>query len=256
MLTIAIGQAKSRPGQLQANLDLGRRWAMQAAAAGAELLVLPELFDWGYDLGALAAAGPQEQSLGFSSIAREAGLTIVAGVAVENAGVRNAAIAFEPGGRRQEYHKIHLFESGSNPESRVFRSGESRGRWEIAGIPAAPIICYDLRFPELARAASLDGAQMLLVSSAWPESRREVFRVLNQARAIENQVFVISANLCGSSAAGSFAGHSMVVSPDGSILAEAGAEEELLVAGVDLALVEKARGFMPCFSQRRPDAYR
>jgi predicted amidohydrolase len=174
----------------------------------------------------------------------------------EGARLQNASVHFGPDGSRHVYAKIHLFEAEPNVESRVFEPGAKRVLWSVEGIPVGPVLCYDLRFPELTRSLCLDGAKVILASSAWPASRREVFRVLSQARAIENQCFLLSANLAGRSLSGSFAGHSMIVGPDGGILGEGKDGDELLVATLDFAALEKARSFLPCFQQRRPDCYR
>jgi len=255
-ISVALGQALSRPADLDGNLALAWRWGREAAGRGAQVLVLPELFDWGYDLKSVGAKGPSPLSLELGKVAAATGLTVVSGLALsEGFKPRNASVAFAPDGGRQTYSKVHLFEAEPNVESRVFTAGDETARWRIAGAQSSALICYDLRFPELARAAALGGAEVIYVSSAWPASRTEVFRVLCQSRAIENQVFVVSANLCGKSDSGHFAGHSMVVAPDGSILAEAGEGEALLFARLDLGLVEKNRAFLPCFRQRRPGVY-
>ena len=256
-ITVAIGQAVSRPGALEANLELATRWAKEAAAKGAQLLVLPELFDSGYDLNTVSSRGPAPESMALGDLAIDLNLHLVTGLAVKDgANLQNASVHFTPDGSRHVYGKIHLYEAEPNVESRVFQKGAKRVLWSIGGIPVGPLVCYDLRFPELARSLCLDGAKILLVSSAWPASRREVFRVLSQARAIENQCFLVSANLTGRSLAGSFAGHSMIVGPDGACLAEAGDEEGLLIATLDFSQLDKARSFLPCFQQRRPECYR
>lgn len=253
-ILIAIGQAHSHPGDFSGNFQLAVKWASEAAQKGAKLLLLPELFDSGYDLSQAKSGGTIFSGMG--KVAEEQKITIVCGQARPSAnGWQNSSVMVLPSGAQSSYAKIHLFEAEPNVESRVFEPGKNRASWEWEEKKATPLVCYDLRFPELARAGALAGSELFLVSSAWPASRREVFRVLCQARAIENQSFLLSANLAGRSSAGSFAGHSMVVAPDGSILAEAGEEEGLLFASLDFSLVEKARSHLPCFQQRRPGAY-
>jgi omega-amidase len=256
-ITVAVGQAVSRPGALEDNLALATRWATEAARAGAKLLCLPELFDSGYDLNTVSTRGPAPEAMILGDLAIDHKLHVVVGMAVkENGKLQNASVHFAPDGGRHVYGKIHLFEAEPNVESRVFQPGQKRALWSVEGIPVGPLLCYDLRFPELARSLCLDGAKMLLASSAWPARRREVFRVLSQARAIENQCFLLSANLSGRSLSGSFAGSSMIVAPDGAIVAEAKESDELLLATLDFSALDKIRGFLPCFQQRRPDCYR
>lgn len=258
-ITVAVGQAISRPGAIEENLELARRWAEQAARAGAKLLCLPELFDSGYDLNTVSTRGPAPEAMVLGDLAIDHKLHVIVGMAVKEEGkLQNASVHFGPNGSRHVYGKIHLFEAEPNVESRVFQPGAKRVLWSVEGFPVGPLLCYDLRFPELARSLCLDGAKILAVSSAWPASRREVFRTLSRARAIENQCFLLSANLSGRSLSGSFAGASVIVGPDGTVLAEAEAkdQDELLIATLDFATLDKARSFLPCFQQRRPDCYR
>jgi omega-amidase len=240
---VAVGQPLSQPDPL-VNFALAQSWAEIAAARGASLLILPELFDSGYHLG------HKGSDFFLDQIAQDKNISIVCGLSSREGGrSRNSSFLFSPTGPAQRYDKLHLFEGGAEPESSFFSAGEKRAEWLWQGVKATPLICYDLRFPELARAGALAGSEIFVVSSAWPESRREVFRVLCQARAIENQAFLLSSNLAGTSAAGHFAGHSMVMGPDGAILAEAGEGEELLFAEIDLAHVKIVRARMPCLKQ-------
>jgi predicted amidohydrolase len=105
----------------------------------------------------------------------------------------------------------------------------------------AGVVCFDLRFPELARAQVGRGAQLLLVSAQWPAARRNHWRILLQARAIENQVFVIGCNRCGITADTEFGGHSMIIAPDGTILAEADEQPSARAVALDPGLLAGSR---------------
>lgn len=122
------------------------------------------------------------------------------------------------------YRKQQLF--APMDEDRYFQAGQSPNPVETPWAMVAGLVCFDLRFPELAKSQVAKGASLLVVSAQWPAARKEHWRILLQARAIENQVFVVACNRCGTTANTSFAGHSMVVAPDGTILAEAGEGEE------------------------------
>lgn len=124
--------------------------------------------------------------------------------------------------------------------------------WFQAGKQAKPVslateasigglICYDLRFPEAAQLQCRQGANILLISAQWPKARIQQWRVLLQARAIENQCFVIAANACGQWDNLQLGGHSMLVAPDGEILAEAGAGEEFRVMEYNLEVQKELR---------------
>ena len=117
-------------------------------------------------------------------------------------------------------------------------------------------ICYDLRFPELFRRyAVADGAKLMLICAEWPLVRVAHWRSLLVARAIENQCFVVATNSCGETGGAVFGGHSMIVDPWGQIVAEAGEDERLLTAEIDLDEADGVRRQIPVFADRRPDAY-
>jgi predicted amidohydrolase len=107
--------------------------------------------------------------------------------------------------------------------------------------PVAGLVCYDLRYPELLREQTALGANLLVVPAQWPAARINHWRILVQARAIENQMFVVAANRCGTTGDTTFGGHSMIVGPDGAILLEAGEGEENNGTWVDPAMVSAAR---------------
>jgi len=108
----------------------------------------------------------------------------------------------------------------------------------------AGLVCYDLRFPELLRRQTGQGANMLIVSAQWPLARIDHWRTLLLARAIENQIFVIAANRCGADSVASgttYGGRSLIIAPDGEIMHEAGGEEEHGYVTIDLAVVDEVR---------------
>ena len=119
-----------------------------------------------------------------------------------------------------------------------------------------PLICYDLRFPELSRKYFLDGAEVLCVSSQWPSVRRAHWRILTVARAVESQAYVVAANAVGPSGPFRYSGDSVIVSPDGERLASVGEEEGMALATIDPAVVLEIRRRIPCLADRNPRAYR
>ncbi|MDI4645548.1 carbon-nitrogen family hydrolase [Cohnella hashimotonis] len=227
-----------------------------------DVIVVPEMWNTGYDLARIREIADPEgaRTIEFvSSFSRKHGVNVVAGsVAASRAalggGVTNTAYAFDrAGGRIAEYAKIHLFKLMD--EHLHLEAGERPGRFELEGVPAGAMICYDIRFPELARKLALDGAKVLFVPAEWPHPRLHHWRTLLQARAIENQMYVVACNRCGASGDTQFFGHSMVVDPWGEIVAEAGEEETILRAEIDLALTDEVRGRIPVFADRRPTLY-
>ncbi len=115
------------------------------------------------------------------------------------------------------------------------------------------LICYDLRFPELWRLAAIAGTEVFTIGASWPAARRHHWRQLLIARAIENQAFVVAANRIGDDPHLSYAGGSMVVSPTGEILAEAGDHEAVLRARLDLASLREWRRDFPALSDLHRD---
>jgi len=105
----------------------------------------------------------------------------------------------------------------------------------------AALVCYDLRFPELLRTQTALGADLLVISAQWPAARLGHWRILVQARAIENQMFVVASNRCGTTDQTTFGGHSLIVGPDGSIILEAGEQEESRGVMIDPVRIESAR---------------
>ncbi len=144
-----------------------------------------------------------------------------------------------PEGITGTYRKQRLF----NPmaEDSFFTPGINPGPVQTSLGSVAGLVCYDLRFPELLRQQTALGSDLLVVPAQWPAARIKHWRILLQARAIENQMFVVAANRCGTTGGTTFAGHSLLVGPDGSILLEAGEDEEFRGIMLDPAMVSSAR---------------
>jgi len=224
-----------------------------------DVVVFPEMWNTGYALDRIhQLADPDgERTRAFvSAFCREHGIHAVAGSVAEKRGaeVYNTVYAFDREGRlASTYSKVHLFRLMD--EDRHLAAGSRLGEWSVDGIPAASIICYDIRFPELARKLALNGAQLLFVPAEWPHPRLHHWRTLLTARAIENQMYVIACNRVGQSGETSFFGHSMIITPWGEIVAEADESEQIVTAEIDLELVAKVRSTIPVFEDRRPDVY-
>jgi predicted amidohydrolase len=137
------------------------------------------------------------------------------------------------------YRKQRLFSPMA--EDTFFIPGSNPSPVQTSLGLVAGLVCYDLRFPELLREQTAQGASLLVVPAQWPAARVEHWRILVQARAIENQMFVIATNRCGTTGDTAFGGHSMIVAPDGSILLEAGIDEEFKGTNLDLEMVTASR---------------
>lgn len=240
-----------RLGEPEVNLALVRQRLARLAPAGPALVVLPELWGGGFAYDGLEGQAALTPQL-LAALAAEAGRygiclagslpEAVAGASAEERtpAFYNTLYLVNSDGVADSYRKQRLF--APMGEDRYFRPGGSVRRALVAPWgQLAALICFDLRFPELATAQVEQGADLLVVTAQWPRSRREHWRILLQARAIENQVFVVACNACGRIGATDFAGTSMIIAPDGAILAEAGQEQDSLAAPLDFARLAEAR---------------
>jgi predicted amidohydrolase len=169
--------------------------------------------------------------------------------------LHNTSLLFNPAGVLvATYRKMHLFgyESG---EKAILHPGEAPVNIpsEIGNL--APTTCYDMRFPELYRCLSRRGAELALITSAWPAARLEHWVVLARARAIENLFYVLACNAAGSNRGHELAGNSMIIDPWGKVVAQAPAEESVLCAEIDPAEVAAVRAEFPALRDRREGCF-
>lgn len=250
------------PRDVEGNLAALELQAVAAARAGASLLLCPECWLCGYNIGAAVRSlaqprdGPAAQRV--ADIARRHGIVIAYGYAERDTAHRdvlfNSVQIFDAAGKPlAHYRKTHLF----GPDERAaYHSGDALAApFAIAGFSVAPMICYDIEFPEMARAAALAGAELLLVPTALAAEYATVRSLLVPARAVENQLFVAYCNHCGEEDGMRFLGGSCLIGPDGTALAAAGQEEALLLATVDRRRQRAAARLFPYRADRRPELY-
>lgn len=256
VINAAAIQFNVKQGDVDANLAYVRTALKRAAEQGAQLAVLPEMWSSGFAYKqlnelALRTAGIVEDLL---ELSRELGLVIVGSMPEPNGDkVFNTAYVMDNGRLAGVYRKLHLFSLLG--EDKAFSGGD---QWLLAETSLGPIgviICYDLRFPELSRRLALEGARVICVPAQWPKPRQEHWRTLLRARAIENQLFVVSCNACGVIGKLDFFGMSMIINPKGEVLAEGGEEESELVAHLDMQVMTDWRAQIPCFNDRKPECY-
>jgi 5-aminopentanamidase len=263
---VAVAQIEPRLGENKRNLDECLRRLDEAAAAGAELVVLPECAIPGYMFDSLDEAMPFAEELpGPSTEALEAacgqlGLHAVVGL-LERDGdlLRNAAVLVGPEGLVGSYRKTHL------PFLGVDRFVTAGDELPVYDTPLGRIgleICYDLRFPEATRTLALAEADIVAHPTNFPVAARIQTELITVARAAENRIFLLSANRVGKERWAEFCGWSQIVDPYGRRLAEAGeTEEALLVADIDMELARDKDYVIPgeyelyLFGHRRPELY-
>jgi len=235
------------------------RLVASARPARGDLVLLPEMFDTGFSLNVERTADVDGASQAFlSDLASRLGVWVQGGVTALGPAGRglNRAVAFDPGGAlAAHYDKLHPFSYGREPER--FDAGERIATypWTCGGdsIAVCPVICYDLRFPELFRHGLAGGAGVFAVGANWPSARTEHWRTLLRARAIENQAFVLGVNRCGSDPHLSYEGASLAVGPKGEVLAEGGGAPGVLTVPIDPEAVQSWRDEFPAWRDLRPD---
>lgn len=225
--------------------------------AEADLVILPEIWNVGfmsfeqYISEAEEKDGPTMTAL--TQAAKEAGVYLHSGSFVEKDGdaFYNASYLISPQGEiLGHYRKIHLFGYNSR-ETQILTPGDAIAVVDTPLGKLGMATCYDLRFPELFRRMTAEGAGILLVCSAWPYPRLEHWLMLNRVRALENQCFLMSANSVGFNQGAQFVGHSMIVDPWGVILASGGDEEVILKTEIDWDALKTAREKFPALADRK-----
>jgi predicted amidohydrolase len=215
-------------------------------------VLLPELFDVGFSTD-LPAILPSDAPGWAAALARELSIFLQVGfpeLGPDGFGRNCMAIARPDGTLAPTYAKVHPFGYGRETES--FRGGERLVLVPCGELLAMPAVCYDLRFPELFRHAALAGADLISIGASWPEPRAAAWRALAIARAIENQTFVVAGNRVGTDPNARYSGGSLVVSPEGEVLAEGDARESIVEAECDAARCAAWRAKFPALRDARP----
>lgn len=237
-----------------ANFD---RVAAMLAACEPEpgsLIVLEEMFATGFskNLGCTRESQHGETRAFLRQLALEHHCCIIGGLVTcgtQDLGKNEALVIGPQGQELARYVKIQPFTGGA--EDQVHEAGDQVVTFEFGGFKIAPLICYDLRFPELAREAIRQGAQVLVYIASWPIKRAQHWVTLLQARAIENLAWVVGVNRCGTDPEFTYPGRTLVVDPHGNIIADAADREGVLVADLSLPVVTDWRAQFPALRDMR-----
>ncbi|MBB5431522.1 carbon-nitrogen hydrolase family protein [Nocardiopsis composta] len=266
-MRIALSQICTGPDP-KANLELIRTRTAEAARAGARLAVFPEaaMACFGTPLAEVAEPLDGPWAAEVRRIAEAEGVAVVAGMFTPGEGgrVANTLLAAGPG-VDAGYDKIHLYDAFGYTESSAVSAGSRPVAIDVDGVRIGLATCYDVRFPELFRAYADLGAHAVLLAASWGAGpgKREQWRLLTRARALDATVWVAAVDQADPAAAGvrvpdpaapTGIGHSALIGPDGTVREELGAEPGLLVADIDPGEVARVRGALPVLANRRPDA--
>ncbi len=232
----------------------------QAMAEAPDVLVLPETWNTGFfpkeDLQDLCDRDGRRVKAELGALAKKFHVNIVAGSVsnLRDGKVYNTAMVFDrTGSCIASYDKTHLFTPMG--EDGYYEKGDRLCTFTLDGVKCGIIICYDIRFPELTRSLAVPGLDVLFVVSQWPKLRTFHLRSLTVARAIENQMFVVCCNSCGTAGETVYGGNSAIIDPWGQTLALGGETEERITAELDLGVIRNIRNSINVFRDRRPELY-
>jgi deaminated glutathione amidase len=263
-MRVALGQL---PISSDPRVNLGRigAAAAAAAAAGAQLAVFPEGTQARFSVNLRSVAEPLDGTFcrGVGAVARATGLAIVAGLfePAPDGRVFNTTVGCDSDGELVAvYRKIHLFDALGHRESDAVAPGDDVCIATLAGLRVGFMTCYDVRFPELARALAVGGAQLIVLPAAWAAGtfKEEHWVTLVRARAIENTVWVAAAGQVPDPAeaptrAPTGIGRSLLVDPMGAVRIDLGPAEEVGIGDVDSAYTDRVRATLPSLANRRTD---
>ena len=251
------------------NLSHAGEMIYEASKRQAQMIILPEIFNGPYQTELMAENAeifPGKTTSFLSDLSRKNKIILVGGSIPEKdeAGkIYNSSYVFdEQGNLIGKHRKMHLFDIDIPgqiyfKESDVFTAGNSLQIIRHKDLTFAVIICYDIRFPELARLAALEGAQLLIVPAAFNLTTGPAhWELLIRTRAVDNQLFVIAASPALNPAASYHAwGHSMAADPWGTVIDEGKTGEEIIYVQLDLSIINKVRRELPLMQHRRNDIY-
>src|SRR5215472_3274312 len=261
-MKVAVAQISCSLGDPEANLSKVRQFSRRAKDADAELVVFPETTDTGYSMSVIQRqAGHWESGFvpGLQEIASELSIAIVSGVSERDGStIYNSQVLVDTKGDIvAKYRKTHLYAVAPVGEHTCFVAGDAFASFALGDLRFGFSICYDLRFPEMYRKLVTEqNVGALLISSAWPFPRVEHWRVLAQARAIENQAYVLASNRVGKDGELWFCGSSAIIDPRGVVIGAASADrEELIHVDLSQELVDSVRQRVESLGHRRQDLY-
>ena len=252
----------------QENIIKAEKMLREAARNGSQLVVLPEMFNCPYEnkyFPLYAEEYPGETTSMLSRVAKELGIYIVGGSIPERDGdvLYNTTFIFDKkGGLIGKHRKMHLFDIDVEGGIR-FKESDSLGYGKEVTVvdteycPIGVAICYDMRFPELMRLMTLEGAEVIIVPAAFNMTTGPAhWELTARTRALDNQVYFVAASPARDMEASYHAyGHSCIIDPWGKAISQADEKERIIYGEVDLGMVKKIRKELPLLQHRRTDIY-
>ena len=256
-MRVALAQTEPLWENKEGNFRAALSFLEQAREKQADLILFPEMSMTGFSMHPekIGETNESPETLSFfREQAQEYGLYIGVGYVeyCQPKSFNRYAIISPEGKVLADYRKIHPFTFGT--EAVHYAGGEELAFCRVKEFTVSPLICYDLRFPELFEIAS-ERADLIVVPANWPSDRREHFMTLLKARAIEDQCYIAGVNRVGRARTLSYSGDSMIVDPFGRVLSKAGDGEELIVADLNLEGLRQYREEFPARTDRKPELY-
>lgn len=256
-MKLALAQIDMGFESVESTMELCRSLLKEAGEKQVDFVIFPEMTLTGFTLNPEQYGEDRANSRSIAFFQAEAkinGVAVCFGLPVHENGVStNHCIVLDAEGEiLADYAKIHPFSFGA--ESRHYIGGSEMQFCEVNGVPLTPFVCYDLRFPEIFQIAS-ERSHLITVIANWPTPRREHWKTLLRARAIENQCFVIGVNRSGEGGGLSYIGDSMAVSPTGEVLAHVEGGNGLTIVDIDLSEVDAIRSSFPLKADRKMELY-
>lgn len=263
-MRVAVAQLKSSIDKSD-NLQKAKKYIKKAKELGADFVLLPEMFmavippKSGITYAEIAEPLNGPFVNGLAEAARENQIYVICGVyesnPMDNFRAYNTTVFFSPNGELlQAYHKTHLYDAFHYKESNSFIPGAQpqeviQTEFGTVGL----MVCYEIRFPEISRRLTIQGADFIFIPAAWVAGsmKEDHWKTLLRARAIENTVYVFAADQVENH----FSGQSMIIDPMGVVKANAGEEETLIISEIDLDRLNRVRQKLPCVAGRRPELY-
>ncbi|MCK5774079.1 MAG: hypothetical protein KAH57_09865 [Thermoplasmata archaeon] len=252
----AIVQTELKLGDIDVNLSRARD-IIDDMKGSSDLLIFPEMFSSGFaydDLEEIATRSPDVIRF-MKGVSIELSAHLMFTMAERDGGhVVNRAYLMGPDGDvLGHYDKTHLFSPAG--EDVHFKGGDELNMLHMGQIRMGPLICYEIRYPEMSRKYALDGAHILVYMAQWPAKRIFQWELLLRARAVENQCFVIGSNICGLHGSTEMGGHSMIVSPFGEVLTSLEGKAGWASSELDPERMYRFRRGIPAMKYRRPELY-
>ncbi|AEH60707.1 Nitrilase/cyanide hydratase and apolipoprotein N-acyltransferase [Methanosalsum zhilinae DSM 4017] len=243
------------------NLQKAFLMADSAVSKGADIIVLPEVFSTGFcyeRIEEVAEEHPYDTIQKIADFSKKNNCIMIGSIIEKNTFENNIeyynlGYCIEYGQIAGFYRKIHPF----TEEKKYFSPGSKVHTIPLRGcnLNIGLEICYEIRFPEIARKMALEGADILITIAEFPKPRSDIWSALAKARAIENQIPHVACNRTGSDPRKDYFGGSLIINAEGDILAEASDNETILIADIDTEQKNKIRSSIPVFADRRPELY-